>query len=350
MIAIDGGVVETTPELPLERRLRAHPRRRSAELIEWHEPKAVALENLYFGKNVHSAIGVGQARGVVDARRRPARRPLLRLHAAGGQDGRLRHRRRRQGPGPADGRRRCSGCPSRPRPTTRPTRSRWRSATAVAPRAAVEALDAAAARGSGWRDDRRRQRRGHRRAAPTTSSIDAAGVGYRLAVSAETLKAVPAVGERVFLHAHLISRDDSLALYGFATEDERDLFLSTDLGLRGRAEGRDGDALGRPGARAAARDRRRRRQALPGRARGSASGPPSGSSSSCARRSPASSRKASRRSSSEDDARALARDGLVGLGYTPLEAERLLDGIDERRRRGARRRSALRNAAAGQAA
>ena len=56
--------------------------------------------------------------------------------------------------------------------------------------------------------------------------IDAAGVGYRLAVSAETLRTVPAVGERVSLHAHLIPRDDALALYGFATEDERELFLS----------------------------------------------------------------------------------------------------------------------------
>ena len=55
--------------------------------------------------------------------------------------------------------------------------------------------------------------------------IDAGGVGYRLAVSAETLRTVPAVGERVSLHAHLIPRDDALALYGFATEEERDLFL-----------------------------------------------------------------------------------------------------------------------------
>ena len=54
--------------------------------------------------------------------------------------------------------------------------------------------------------------------------IDAAGVGYRLAVSAETLKAVPAAGSDAFLHAELISRDDSLALYGFSSEEERDLF------------------------------------------------------------------------------------------------------------------------------
>ena len=54
--------------------------------------------------------------------------------------------------------------------------------------------------------------------------IDAAGVGYRLAVSAETLKAVPATGREAFLHAELIAREDSLALYGFSSEEERDLF------------------------------------------------------------------------------------------------------------------------------
>src|SRR5213592_41554 len=55
--------------------------------------------------------------------------------------------------------------------------------------------------------------------------VDAAGVGYRLAVSAETLKAVPARGKLASLHAHLVARDDSLSLYGFASEEERDLFL-----------------------------------------------------------------------------------------------------------------------------
>jgi Holliday junction DNA helicase RuvA len=51
------------------------------------------------------------------------------------------------------------------------------------------------------------------------------GVGYRLAVSAETLKHVPAVGKQATLHAHTILRDDAIALYGFHAEEERDLFL-----------------------------------------------------------------------------------------------------------------------------
>lgn len=63
LTAIDGGVIEAPAELEAAERLaRIHTA--LAELIAWHEPAAVALEDLYFGKNVRSAIGVGQARGV----------------------------------------------------------------------------------------------------------------------------------------------------------------------------------------------------------------------------------------------------------------------------------------------
>src|SRR3954453_9297167 len=55
--------------------------------------------------------------------------------------------------------------------------------------------------------------------------IDANGAGYRLAVSSETLKSGPARGTRAALHAHLVAREDSLSLYGFGSEEERDLFL-----------------------------------------------------------------------------------------------------------------------------
>lgn len=63
MVALDGGVVETTAKEPMERRLeRIH--RALAELIAWHEPRALAIESVYFGKNVQSATAVGQASGV----------------------------------------------------------------------------------------------------------------------------------------------------------------------------------------------------------------------------------------------------------------------------------------------
>ena len=62
--ALDGGVVEAPPGPTLERRLQTI-HEAVAELLDWHEPEALALEDLYFGKNVRSAMGVGQARGVV---------------------------------------------------------------------------------------------------------------------------------------------------------------------------------------------------------------------------------------------------------------------------------------------
>ncbi len=63
MSAVDGGVIEAPADKPLETRLaRIHAE--LEKLIAWHEPAAVALEDLYFGKNVRSAIAVGQARGV----------------------------------------------------------------------------------------------------------------------------------------------------------------------------------------------------------------------------------------------------------------------------------------------
>jgi crossover junction endodeoxyribonuclease RuvC len=63
MVALDGGVIETNSEAPIERRL-AKLHESLGELIRWHEPKAMALEELFFGRNVASALSVGEARGV----------------------------------------------------------------------------------------------------------------------------------------------------------------------------------------------------------------------------------------------------------------------------------------------
>jgi crossover junction endodeoxyribonuclease RuvC len=62
MVALDGGVIETPSASSVEQRLiRLHDS--LDELIRWHEPKAMALEELFFGKNVTSAVRVGEARG-----------------------------------------------------------------------------------------------------------------------------------------------------------------------------------------------------------------------------------------------------------------------------------------------
>jgi crossover junction endodeoxyribonuclease RuvC len=64
VVALDGGVIETPAAQALEVRLAAI-HRRLGELLDEHEPEAMAVEELYFGRNVRTALAVGQARGVV---------------------------------------------------------------------------------------------------------------------------------------------------------------------------------------------------------------------------------------------------------------------------------------------
>jgi Holliday junction DNA helicase RuvA len=54
--------------------------------------------------------------------------------------------------------------------------------------------------------------------------VDVGGVGFRVAVSLNTLAALPAVGQTAQLHTQLIVRDDSLSLVGFASVEERAAF------------------------------------------------------------------------------------------------------------------------------
>jgi crossover junction endodeoxyribonuclease RuvC len=64
LVALDGGVIETRPGVPDERRLTDIHATVDALLSE-HRPDALALEQLYFGANARTAFAVGQARGVV---------------------------------------------------------------------------------------------------------------------------------------------------------------------------------------------------------------------------------------------------------------------------------------------
>ncbi|HYP56548.1 MAG TPA: Holliday junction branch migration protein RuvA [Solirubrobacterales bacterium] len=158
--------------------------------------------------------------------------------------------------------------------------------------------------------------------------IEAGGVGYRLAVSAETLKAVPATGREAFLHAELVAREDSLSLYGFASEEERDLFVQlvsvSGVGPKVAIAALSGGPA-RELLRAIAAGDAKRFQAVPGIGKRTAE------------RIIVELREKVAGALDEEvaaavadggDARALARDGLVNLGYAPLEAEQLLDGIE----------------------
>jgi holliday junction DNA helicase RuvA len=155
--------------------------------------------------------------------------------------------------------------------------------------------------------------------------IDCGGVGYRLSVSANTLRRVPPVGEQTALHAHLVVRDDALQLYGFASEEERELFLmllgvqsvGPKVALAVLSGGPPRDLLAALAAGDSARF-----QAVPGigkrtaeriivelREKVGASLPEAAISITRA-----------------DDPRGIAREGLIGLGYSAVEADELLDG------------------------
>jgi holliday junction DNA helicase RuvA len=158
--------------------------------------------------------------------------------------------------------------------------------------------------------------------------VDAGGVGYRLAVSAETLRSVPATGREAFLHAELIARDDAISLYGFASEEERDLFRElisvSGVGPKVAIAVLSGGAP-RELLRAIAAGDAKRFQTVPGIGKRTAE-----------RIIVELREKIAGRLEEEivegvdagEDPHALARAGLVNLGYAPAEAELYLEGIE----------------------
>jgi Holliday junction DNA helicase RuvA len=155
--------------------------------------------------------------------------------------------------------------------------------------------------------------------------VDCGGIGYQLAVSAHTLRSVPAIGEPVTLHTHLIARDDALQLFAFATEEERELFLML-LGVQSVGPKMALAVLSggppRELLQALAAGDTGRLQAVPGIGKRTAEriivelrekvGATLPERAITVRRS--------------NDPRAIAREGLIELGFGPAEADELLDG------------------------
>jgi Holliday junction DNA helicase RuvA len=160
--------------------------------------------------------------------------------------------------------------------------------------------------------------------------VDCAGVGYRLAVSSETLRHVPAAGERVMLHAHMVVREDALSLYGFHTEQERELFLmllgvqsvGPKVALAVLSAGPPRELL-----RALAAGDAARFQAVPGIGKRTAERIIVELREKVGVSLPEQAISVTR----SDDPRAVAREGLIGLGYSATEVDELLDGADGER-------------------
>ncbi len=58
----------------------------------------------------------------------------------------------------------------------------------------------------------------------TTAYIDVNGVGYAVLMAQRSLAQLPAIGEKVAVFTHLQVSDAGIALYGFASEEDRALF------------------------------------------------------------------------------------------------------------------------------
>jgi len=54
--------------------------------------------------------------------------------------------------------------------------------------------------------------------------IECGGVGYEVETPMSTFLELPEVGSELFLHTHLLVREDAQILYGFSTQDERLMF------------------------------------------------------------------------------------------------------------------------------
>jgi holliday junction DNA helicase RuvA len=59
---------------------------------------------------------------------------------------------------------------------------------------------------------------------PTSLIVEAAGVGYEVAISVASFSGLPAEGSEVSLYVHTHVREDVLALYGFLRPEEKQLF------------------------------------------------------------------------------------------------------------------------------
>ena len=54
--------------------------------------------------------------------------------------------------------------------------------------------------------------------------VECAGVGYEVETPMSTFLELPLVGTELFLHTHLVVREDAQILFGFASTDERSMF------------------------------------------------------------------------------------------------------------------------------
>ncbi len=61
---------------------------------------------------------------------------------------------------------------------------------------------------------------------PDNVLLDVNGVGYQVNMPISTLSTLPLEGQEVFLHIYTYVREDSMHLFGFTSEDEKNIFTT----------------------------------------------------------------------------------------------------------------------------
>ena len=161
--------------------------------------------------------------------------------------------------------------------------------------------------------------------------VEVHGVGYEVSAPMTTFYDLPALGDEVLLHTHLLVREDAQQLYGFIRENDRDMFrvllkvngvgakmalaLMSGMSVRSLAsalERNDVDAFTHIpgiGKKTAARLVVELRDRLSDMALAESSGSPS--------------------VSAEIDPVADAVSALIALGYKPQEASKMVRAVDD---------------------
>ena len=268
------GAVTTSPRASFPEKLLAIHQALGRLLAE-HRPDCVAVENVFYAKNVRSALKLGHARGRRAAGGGRGRLPAVRVHAGRDQAGGGRVRPRREGPGGRDG----AAAAGARRGADAPRRGR-RAGRGHLPRA--QRASGAAREAAGGRRARRAPAAEELARVPTMIAslrgrladkqpnrlvVDVDGVGYDVVVPLSTFYRLGDAGSDVVAaHPHARARGHARAVrvrHDVRAADVR----AADQRQRHRAEAGAGGAVGHRAGRLRARRAARRRRAADGDSR-----------------------------------------------------------------------------------
>ena len=208
--AVAAGVIRTDPAQPLGERF-VELARDLREIVAEYEPQAAAIEQVFVNNNRQTAMSVARASGIALAGPLGSPPRDRRIHSFCREDGahRLRHRRQATD---AKSRRNASQSSECAAPRRRCGCARRGLVPCATPGAEREGLMIGRLSGT------------LASVGVDTVLIDVNGVGYDVAVSSRTFVELSGVGSEIVLHTHLHVREDQMALFGFTTSDDRDLF------------------------------------------------------------------------------------------------------------------------------